>query len=412
MIYDFSPIDSFVQTNKNKNTLRKTVYDIRRLSTFMAKHGDKRNICTIQPQELCKILCSFFMSLKKPDGKEYEPSTLRGLLSSIHRQLKSKKYCASVIDGPEFAQLREVVKTKQKIVKQEGCGNLPNRAQPLKDEDVDKLWQTKQLGVADPEAILNTLWWQNTVNFGLRSVTPHRHMQWGDVSLHEDSNGREYLQFCERQSKTCQGDNPKSVRDVCPKAWALNNERCPVAVYKTYAALRPKGYSETSSPFYCATNTKVASEECPWFKRQPVGVNKLSATMKNMCRKAGIINPRYTNHSARKFLVQKLSENNVPPTKIMQLSGHKNVQSINNYSSISQEEHRGFSLMLNGTAPVSELSADDTLVSPASATSTPAVSTATATITSQQTLTTLFAGPVHVGTININQYLCSHQTEK
>ncbi|XP_070174146.1 uncharacterized protein [Littorina saxatilis] len=92
----------------------------------------------------------------------------------------------------------------------------------------------------------------------------------------------------------------------------------------------------------------------------------------------------------------------------MQLSGHKNVQSINNYSSISQEEHRGFSLMLNGTAPVSELSpvsADDTLVSPASATSTPAVSTATATITSQQRLTTLFAGPVHVGSLNYSPRL-------
>jgi hypothetical protein len=38
---------------------------------------------------------------------------------------------------------------------------------------------------------------------------------------------------------------------------------------------------------------------------------------------AGIIgNKKLTNHSTRKHLVQKLSENNVPADQIMQITGH------------------------------------------------------------------------------------------
>ena len=41
------------------------------------------------------------------------------------------------------------------------------------------------------------------------------------------------------------------------------------------------------------------------------------------------INKRLTNHSARQYLLQKLRENNVEGTDIMQISGHNNVASIN-----------------------------------------------------------------------------------
>jgi hypothetical protein len=45
-----------------------------------------------------------------------------------------------------------------------------------------------------------------------------------------------------------------------------------------------------------------------------------------MKQKAGLdINKRLTNHSARKYLVQKLKDNNVEDTDIMQISGHKRI---------------------------------------------------------------------------------------
>ena len=59
-------------------------------------------------------------------------------------------------------------------------------------------------------------------------------------------------------------------------------------------------------------------------------------------------NPRLTNHSARKRLVQTLVDNGVAPTEIVQISGHKNLQSINNYSHLSEGRMENISSIISG----------------------------------------------------------------
>ncbi|XP_050413494.1 uncharacterized protein LOC126827957 [Patella vulgata] len=71
-----------------------------------------------------------------------------------------------------------------------------------------------------------------------------------------------------------------------------------------------------------------------WFKAQPMGINKLYSILKNMKEEAGLTgtDKRITPYSARKHLVQKLNDGGVAPNQIIQISGHKNVNSLNNYS--------------------------------------------------------------------------------
>ena len=103
-------------------------------------------------------------------------------------------------------------------------------------------------------------------------------------------------------------------------------------------------HCDLSSPvltgFYERKTTlrRSSNLEKPWFKSAPMGVNKLNALLKTMAQKAEL------DHSARKRMIQKLSEQNVPPTHIMQVSGHKNVQSINNYSCLSVQQQQIFLL--------------------------------------------------------------------
>ena len=54
------------------------------------------------------------------------------------------------------------------------------------------------------------------------------------------------------------------------------------------------------------------------------------------------------NHSDRKTMIQTLVNNDLLPTDIMQLSGHKNAQSITSYSTISQKQHFNMSHTLIG----------------------------------------------------------------
>lgn len=82
-----------------------------------------------------------------------------------------------------------------------------------------------------------------------------------------------------------------------------------------------------------------------------MGSNKLINTlMKTIASKANLNNKRLTNHSACKHMIQKLNNHEIPPTHIMQLSGHRNVQSITNYSSLNPNQQKNMSGILSRTS--------------------------------------------------------------
>ena len=81
-----------------------------------------------------------------------------------------------------------------------------------------------------------------------------------------------------------------------------------------------------------------------------MGQNKLNIVMKTMAEKRGLSSKRLTNYSARKRMIQNLNDSEMPPSRIMQLSGHRNFQSINNYNHISQQQQKNMSKILSATA--------------------------------------------------------------
>ena len=149
----------------------------------------------------------------------------------------------------------------------------------------------------------------------------------------------------DKQIKTRTGAEPKGPSTVKPRLFpASGRDRDPVQAFHLYASKRPEQMNSEDSPFYLAVNlTKMANSSKPWFKAAPMGVNKLNSLMKTMAQKVGLNAETLTNHSGRKRMIQKLNDQEVPPTHIMQISGHKNVQSLNNYSSLSEKQQRNIS---------------------------------------------------------------------
>ena len=152
--------------------------------------------------------------------------------------------------------------------------------------------------------------------------------------MKETADGEKSLEFNERQTKTRTGSDCRDVmiRAMPPKMFANDgSEKDPVVVYKLYAHMRPEKMNEDDSPFYLAVNSNLKAESPQtkeWFKVGLVGINKLNSLMKTMAQKVRINNERLRNHSRRKTMIQTLSENNIPPTHIAQLSGHKNLKGI------------------------------------------------------------------------------------
>ena len=132
----------------------------------------------------------------------------------------------------------------------------------------------------------------------------------------------------------------RNIRSVKPKAFATQDgpdERNPVSVYKICGEKRPTSILTTEAPFYPSINYSKDPGRC-WFKASAMAVNKLNSLRKTMVNKSGLDEKRrLTNHNARKTVIQKPNDSNVPPTHIMQLSGHRNVLSVN-YSSVSKEQ--------------------------------------------------------------------------
>ena len=93
------------------------------------------------------------------------------------------------------------------------------------------------LGIRTAEALLNTLWFMNSIHFGLRGCDEHRKMTWGDIQLIRDVERTEYLEYSERQIKTRTGAETRNIRSVKPQAFVTQqgpDERNPVFVYKIY----------------------------------------------------------------------------------------------------------------------------------------------------------------------------------
>lgn len=121
---------------------------------------------------------------------------------------------------------------------------------------------------------------------------------------------------------------------------------CPVALYKAYADKRPDSMCLPESRFYLGTN-KLYSQSGKWFTCQPLGKNKLGQIASTMSDKAGF-QARHVNHSGRKTCISKLLDANIPPTEVAQLSGHKNIMSLNHYNTVNLQKQIQMSSIIHG----------------------------------------------------------------
>ena len=123
-----------------------------------------------------------------------------------------------------------------------------------------------------------------------------------------------------------------------------NPDRCPINTYLAYKNHRPADMMTDECPFYLAVNIESPKPGQKWFKCSPLGVNSLRSMLKNMIKDSGLkTDKKLMNHSTRKHLVQKLVDNDVPPNEIIQITGHKNVNSLNNYSTLSDKKQQQIS---------------------------------------------------------------------
>ena len=127
--------------------------------------------------------------------------------------------------------------------------------------------------------------------------------------------------------------------------FAVGGDRCPINLYKQYESHRPATMKGKDSPFYLGIKIHRSTYDPLWYVSQPMGKNKIQDIVPEMARNAGI-KAKLTNHSLRRMTCQNLLSLGISPTVVIQLTGHKNVNSLQNYIVADDKQQQTMSYVL------------------------------------------------------------------
>lgn len=333
---------AYVQETKSKSTVRKQKIVVNRFTDWLISQNETRSLSDMDIDRIDQLLAFWLMDLKSANGTEYELGTITSYLSSIKAYLKDIGHDINKLDVT-----KRVSMAKKKNLKSQGKGNLPNRASCLSPEDEDKLWDSGAFGKSDPESLLHSLWYIFTKGFGFRGRHEARQLQVQDVEKKSDGEGRAYLEWNERLTKTRDGSSSHR-RAFAPRLYETPEtpDRCPVMLYDTYMSKRDDKITEEAFWLTINPNFKPGNKT-QWYSNCPMGENRIAKIMSRSAKRAGIdSSKKITNHSVRRTMCSQLYQANIPPVIIAQISGHKNVSSLVHYTEASEEQQRNMSHLL------------------------------------------------------------------
>ena len=97
---------------------------------FWAKSRQvNESIETMAPATLDGVLQKFYLEVRKQDGSEYVPDSLKVMQAALERYLSTQKYPYSLINSLEFSSSRAVLEAKAKQLRMAPCRTtLPKKS--------------------------------------------------------------------------------------------------------------------------------------------------------------------------------------------------------------------------------------------------------------------------------------------
>ena len=126
-------------------------------------------------------------------------------------------------------------------------------------------------------------------------------------------------------------------------AYGSNNfERCPVRLFKKYCRLIPP--PKSCKKLYM--RPKIKTSPSIWFCDQAYGNNKVTTTVKQICKEAGF-DGKFTNHSLRATSASRMYQSNVPEQIIKEITGHRS-ECVRIYKRTSDDIRQNASNVIGG----------------------------------------------------------------
>ncbi|CAC5407211.1 unnamed protein product [Mytilus coruscus] len=178
-------------------------------------------------------------------------------LCSSHR--RSSYSSADEAENNDSKQMIQIEKARLDIEKE----RLEVEKMRLEEEKMRLL--KDRLTLANPRALVHTMFLNNTLHFGMRTRLDRTELRWVDIELKQHSTGDEFLLYTERATKTRTGQSNDS-RPFQPKMFSdPENPRCPVHAYNVFKDKRPAEMLKSESPFYIRVARSSKDQFDKWF---------------------------------------------------------------------------------------------------------------------------------------------------
>ena len=210
-------IELLKRESENGNTKRSKDYWTGIFEKWAKTRGKEEQLESYDITELNEALSQFYLELRKENGQDYEPDSLKVIQTALDRHLRSQNYPKSILRDKEFPSWRKVSEGKARKLREQGTGKRPNKAKSLTKKEEEILWESSLLGNHIPRSLINTMWWLLTMHFGLRGQQEHHDMMVEGFSFEKVDDGVEFITFSEGPSKTRQGGLRVKPRLATPK---------------------------------------------------------------------------------------------------------------------------------------------------------------------------------------------------
>ena len=177
--------------------------------------GLNDDIVKYEAKELNECLSRFFAEIRKSDGSDYQPDSVRVMLAAIDRHFKQNDSKISIAKDREFVKCRQVLEGKARALREKGHGKRPNATKALTVQDEEQLWKNRVLGdkIQSHSFILCGICSPFILVFDCQE---YHEMFVEDFSLNKDDQGTEYVTFEANPTKTRQGGLRKKRRTIQP----------------------------------------------------------------------------------------------------------------------------------------------------------------------------------------------------
>ena len=331
----------------NKNTSRSTKQWMNVLNYWCTSRRIQNvNIETMAPQDLDELLGKFYAEIKKQDGEDYEPESLKIMQCALDRYLKENGYEISIVRDREFRKSQEILNAKAISLRQQGKGKRPHKAQPMTPVEERALWEKGQLGDFNARVLTNTNFKNLTEQLGLRGRQEHYDSYVEDFIIRQQQDAGEIVEFREGPTRTRSGGLRIRRRSTLQLMFSTDGgERDPVRLFKLWLSKRPEGMKD-NGPLYLSIIHRPKSSEV-WYTKVRMGQNTIGNIVKSMASCLDT-NKKLTNHSMRKTLVSKLKTSGQARNVICEITGHSRESSLDDYDQIDENQRRNLSHIISG----------------------------------------------------------------